>query len=242
MTAIQIEEKGAVCHARLVQPRINVQMLKELEDLCIYLEDESPSSIVVFRGHGGIFTKGIDLSDFSKQKPPDIHGFNKWERAVVGIERLKKVTFAAIEGECASGGVQIALACDFRIATADAVLALDEVKRGFLPGLATWRLPKYVGLGVAKHLVLTGRPLPAAEAERIGLVNRVCAAERLDAAIDAAVMEFLPVHGHVVALARRLLNESYAGDHENFLGSFLAAQHKAITTDPFIRVLQNALK
>lgn len=241
---IRLDEKGAVAFVTLDRPdtgnRITVQMVRELEEVCQYLEDESPASVVVFRGAGGIFTKGIDLGEFSAMKPPDIHGFQKWERSITAIERLKKVTVAAIEGECVGAGVQIALACDFRLATDDARLVLDEVKQGFLPGMATFRLAKYTGMGTARYLVLSCQPLGADEALRVGLVSRVCAKDRLDQEIQKAVMEFLPVNGPTVALARRLLNESFCLDQEDFLGGFLAAQNKCITTDPFVRVLQGA--
>lgn len=242
--ALRVEEKGAVACVTLCRPEagnaVNVQMVRELEDVCQYLEDDSPSSVVVFRGAGGTFTQGVDLSEFSAMKPPDIHGFAKWERAIVAVERLKKVTIAVIEGECRGAGVQLALACDFRLASEHASLVLDEVKRGFLPGMATFRLAKYVGMGQARYLMLSCQPLGAAEAARVGLVTRVCPGDRLEAEMQRAVMEFLPVNGTTVALARRLLNESFSQDHEDFLGGFLAAQNRAITTDPFIRILQEA--
>ena len=215
-------------------------MVRELEEVCQYLEDESPSSVVVFRGAGGVFTKGIDLQEFSSRKPPDIHGFQKWERCMVAVERLKKVTMAVIEGDCVGAGLQLALVCDFRLATETARLVLDEVKQGFLPGMATFRLAKYVGMGVARHLMLSCQPVGAEEGLRVGLLSRVCAQESLEEAIQGVVMEYLPVHGQTVALARRLMNESFSQDHENFLGGFLAAQNRCITTDPFIRVLQEA--
>lgn len=238
-TTLKVVEAGAVCHVTLTRDRINVPMVRELEELCGWLEDEATAAVVVFRGEGGNFSRGIDLGDFSLQRPPDIHGFHKWERALAAVERLKKVTVAVLDGDCIGGGVQLALACDFRLARHDAVLLLDEVKRGFLPGLATYRIAKYVGLGTAKHLVLSGRAVTAAEAIGMRLVDRVCAAEQVEAEIDRAVMEFLPVNGTAVALARRLLNESYGHGHEDFLGSFLAAQQVAITSEPFLRILRD---
>lgn len=246
LQVVKVEERGALCCITLNRPEagncISVQMLRDLEEVCNYLDDESPSSVVVFRGAGGTFTKGIDLADFSSRRAPDIHGFNKWERVVVAIERLRKVTVAAVEGECIGGGVQVALACDFRLATEEAVFLLDEVKRGFLPGLATYRLAKYLGLGRAKQMILSCQPVAAMEALRIGLADRVCPAAKLDEELDRLVMEFLPVNGSTVALARRLLNESFAKNHEDFLGGFLAAQHKCITSEPFIRILQEAYR
>ncbi|HXE73288.1 MAG TPA: enoyl-CoA hydratase/isomerase family protein [Candidatus Nitrosotenuis sp.] len=243
---VQIEERGALCYVTLHRPeadnRINVQMVRDLEEVCHHLDDDSPSSVVVLRGAGGNFTRGMDFSEFSLTRPPDIHGFNKWERSVVALERLKKVTIAQIEGACIGGGVQLALACDYRLAVQGAELCLDEVKHGFLPGMATYRLAKYVGLGKAKYLMLTCKTLTAEEALEWGLVDRVCAPERLEEELGKLIVEFLPVNGTVVALARRLLNESYGADYEHFLGSFLAAQARAIVSEPFVRHFQAALR
>lgn len=238
-TTLEVSERGIVCEVRFLHDRITVAMVRELEELCDYLDDQSPSAVVVLRGSDGHFCRGIDLSDFSLHRPPDIHGFNKWERSLAALERLKKVTLAVVEGDCRGGGVQVALACDYRLATADATLTVDEVKMGFLPGMATFRLPKHVGMGVARHLVLSGRTVGAEEAQRIGLVHRVCASAALTPEIERTVMEFMPVNGTVVAMARRLLNESYSNSHEDFLGTFLAAQHRAISGESFMRRLQD---
>jgi enoyl-CoA hydratase/carnithine racemase len=237
-TTLAVEDRGVVCEVTLTRDRINVAMVRELDELCAWLDDECASSVVVFRGTTSRFTRGIDLGDFSLQRPPDIHGFGKWERALSAIERLKKVTVAAIEGECRGGGVQLALACDARIASSSAVFAVDEVKNGFLPGMATWRLAKYLGMGRARWLILTGQEMTADQALAAGLLGAVCNPGEVEGVIERTVMAFLPVNGTVVALARRLLLEGYAKSHEDFLGDFLAAQHRAISGESFMRRVQ----
>lgn len=235
-TALEVTENDGVCRVTLRAERIAAAMVADLEALCAWLDDESDCDVVVFDGRDGRFSRGIDLSDFSTRRPPDIHGFSKWERVLSEIERLKKITIAAIDGECRGGGVQLALACDHRIATPAAALVLDEVKNGFLPGLATWRLAKYVGMGAARWLALSCQPVSAHDAQRLGLVGLVT--DDLDAAIDEAVHAFRPVNGSVVALTRRLLIDGYGKSHEDFMGDFLAAQHRAISDAPFLRRLQ----
>lgn len=235
-TTLEVAERDGVCHVTLRAERIAAAMVADLEALCAWLDDDCACDLVVFRGRDGRFTRGIDLSDFSTRRPPDIHGFNKWERVLTDIERLKKITFAAIDGECRGGGVQLALACDHRIATPATAFVLDEVKSGFLPGLATWRLAKFVGMGAARWMTLSCQPVAAAEALRMGLVGQV--ADDLDDAIDEAARAFRPVNGTVVALTRRLLNDAYSKSHEDFMGDFLAAQHRAISDEPFLRRLQ----
>lgn len=239
MSRVRVEEQGAVCHLVLVGSRIDVPLVRELEEAVYRIEDESPASLVVLRGAEGRFSEGIDLGEFTLDRPPDIHGFHRWEKALDALEKLKKATVAVLEGPVRGGGVHLALACDVRIAAESARLCLDEVKLGFLPGMATWRLPKFVGLGRARELVMTARTLDAAEAQRLGLVDRVCADADVETTLKRTLADLLPVNGTTVALARRLLNEAYSAGYEDAVGNFLAAQARAITTEPFIRNLQH---
>lgn len=226
------EERGDIATVTLKRPRIDVRQIRELERVCDQLEDVSTAKAVVFRGHSA----GIDFADFDPREPLDIHGFNKWEKLVSRIERLNKVTVAAVDGPCVGGGVQIVLACDQRVCTPAASFRLPEVKMGFLPGMATWRLAKYVGLGTAKRLVLTGETVSAEEAARLGLVDLVDA--DLDAALARTFEALAPMHVVAVTLARRLLNESFAAQPEDAIGNFLAAQHRAISQTAFLETLK----
>ena len=133
------------------------------------------------------------------------------------------------------------LLCDARIAERRATFCFNEVKRGFLPGMATFRLTKYIGLGRAKNLVLTGRTLSAGEAQEWGLLDRVCEAPEFDAALQETVNGLLPFHPVALQMARRLLSESFATSYEDFLGHFLAAQHRAINSEAFERLVAQAI-
>jgi len=212
---------------------ISAEMVMELEEVCNFLEDESDDPIVVIRGAGGTFSCGIDLADFPVDSKPDVHGFNKWERACRTLERLPKVTIAAIEGECAGGGFQLALTCDVRVATRGADFHLHEVRDGFLPGMGTFRLAKYIGLGRARRLAITGRHVGGEEAERLGLVDHLCEAGDLEGGLAAAIEELGDVNPVAVDLTRRLFDESFENTYEDFIGFFLAAQHRAIQTEAF---------
>ena len=180
------------------------------------------------------------MKAFDPGKPLDIHGFHKWEKALTWIERLPKFTIAAIRGKCVGAGLHLALVCDQRIATPDAQFRLDEVGRGFLPGMTTFRLAKYVGLGRAKSMVLAGKELDGAEAERWGLVDQVVAPQELEDAVTALIQAWTPENAIALELARRLLNESYGIQYEEFIGNFLAAQHRAITSERFLQLLKKA--
>ena len=239
-TTLTVEEEGPVCRVTLQQPLIDVARVSDLELLGDYLLDDSPAQVVVFRAGPSGFCHGIDLGEMAHKGTPDVHGFSRWERCLHTLEKLHKVTIAAIEGRCLGGGLQLALACDVRLATSTATLGLDELKRGFLPGLATWRLARQIGLGQARYLMLSSKVLGAPEARSLGLVEAVCEPGELETTLHELITSMLPVHGHAVALARRLLLESASKSYESFLGDFLAAQHKAVSSEPFLSLLRAA--
>ncbi len=232
---LQYAERGDIAHVTFNQPTINMAMVRELTQVCDHLDDDSPCKVVVFRGQG-CFSRGIDFRDFRPDTPMDIHGFNKWEKCCVRIERLPKATISLIEGDCRGGGAQLALVTDARIAHPDAIIQFDEVHKGFLPGMATFRLAKHIGLGRAKRLIMQCPEVSADEALSLGLIDTVSA--DLDQALTEAIAAFGPIHTVAVYLARRLLNESYEVDFENGLGHFLAAQHRAISQSAFLDTIK----
>lgn len=229
---LSFDERGDLAILTLKRTRINVKQIRELERVLDHLEDVSKAKALVIRGH----SEGIDFLDFDPREAMDIHGFNKWEKLVNRLEALDKVTVALIDGPCVGGGFQLTLVCDQRICVPGATFQLPEVRLGFLPGMATYRLAKYVGLGHAKRIVMTGTAIGAEEAQRLGLVDAVDA--DLDAALERTLASFGPMHTVAFTLARRLLNESYGTQAEDALGNFLAAQHRAISQTAFLDTLR----
>jgi len=228
-----VDEREEIATITLHEPggngEIDLAALEDLETLMVWLEDESSCSLVVFCGTAGVFCPGLNPAAFGPGTTDSIHTHNRWEKALVALERLPKVTLAAIDGVCVGAGVQLALACDHRIATTSTSMQLPEVKHGYLPGMALFRLAKYVGLGVAKRLVLSGVPWSATDALGWGLVDWVCEPDLLASTLEQVAEQILPVNGDTVRLARRLLNESFAEPIEDVLGSLLAAQHRCIS-------------
>jgi len=236
--SLNFEERDGVAFITLNRPGgncINVQMVADLTDVCDRLEDDSTASHVVFRGAGGVFSKGVDFSDFHPDKPMDIHGFNKWEKICRRLEKLPKTTVALVEGPAIGGGFQLLLTCDLRLATPEASFQMPEVHMGFLPGMATFRLAKYVGLGRAKRMMLTAETFNADTALQLGIIDRIDEAEAALAWADEALG---PKHSVAVELARRLLNESFGDSWEDAVGHFLAAQHRAISQTAFLETLK----
>ena len=241
---LQVKKAGNVVTATLNRPKskntINMQMVADLNDLMENLEDSDDVAVFVLRGSSDVFCSGIDLKDFSVEKNPNIYGIQKWEQMCRRLERLDKFTVAAIQGDCTGGGVQLVLACDARFAVKRSKFCLNEVKLGFLPGMATFRLAKYVGLGRAKNLILTGREFNAEEAVSFGILDQICEPSQFEETLQATIDNLLPFHPVALEMGRRLLNECYEASYEDFLGDFLAAQHRAINSDSFKKLIAQA--
>lgn len=233
---LDLVEADGIATVTLKRASINVRQLKELTAVCDHLEDVSDARVVVFRGSEGVFSRGVDFGEFHPDQPLDIHGFNKWEKLCTRLERLPKATIALVDGPAVGGGLQIALVCDLRLATPRASFQLPEAHLGFLPGMATFRLAKYIGLGHAKRFMLTCEVLDAARAADLGMIDRVV--DDLDAGLVWAIDALGPNHSVAVTLTRRLLNESYSNSQEDAIGHFLAAQHRAISQGAFAETLR----
>ncbi len=243
---LKVLQEGGVVTAFLERPEsrnaINMQMVNDLRHLIDAIDDARDVSVLVLRGSRDVFTCGIDLREFAAHEKRNIYGLQKWEQVCRELERLNKFTVAAVQGECTGGGFQLALSCDARIAERRAVFCFDEVKLGFLPGMATFRFAKYVGLGRAKSLILTGRKIRAEEALSWGILDRVCDQVSFEEALTQVVNDLLPFHPVALEMARRLLDESYATSYETFLGHFLAAQYRAINSEAFDRLVARAAR
>jgi len=154
---------------------------------------------VVITGSGErAFCAGADLKERSGMSEADVHAFHESLRSAFrGVEAAPQAFVAAINGAALGGGLELALACDLRVAVETAELGLPEVGLGIIPGGGgTVRLPRAIGVARAKDLILTARRVTAAEALALGLVSRVAPAGRLREealALAASVARNAPV-------------------------------------------------
>ena len=173
---------------------INRQMARELVDACKQIEDDSAFRVAIFTGAGErAFSAGMDLKERAETAFSPIDRRNQKISQTIhtqsrAIAAMTKPTIAAIRGYCVGGGLEMALACDMRVAAEDAKLGLTEVRRGLIPGAGgTQRLPRAVGVAKALEICLTGDNVTGSEALRLGLVNiAVPAADVIKAAEDLA--------------------------------------------------------
>jgi enoyl-CoA hydratase/3-hydroxyacyl-CoA dehydrogenase len=161
---------------------LTVNLLKELSDSLDELEEKDDIRVVVITGSGRAFSAGADVTQFMGVTPFKAAIFSRRFQEITNkIEYYTKPVIMMINGFCLGGGMEIALSGDFRFASELAMLGQPEINLGIIPGAgATQRMPRIVGISKAKELIYSGEMIPASEALKIGLVDRVFPPEKLE--------------------------------------------------------------
>ena len=213
---VERREDG-VAVLRLDNPKVNalsMELLRQLEAAALALHDDPPGAVVV-TGGDRLFAAGAEIAEFRSEEdpsqviPPDQAAFlgGHFLRALNAVADIPRATIAAVSGFALGGGCELALACDFRVASEKAKLGQPEVLLGIIPGGGgTQRLARLVGPARAKDLVFTGRQVGAEEALAMGLVDEVVPHEEVHDRALAKAAEL--AQGAVVAqgLAKRAID------------------------------------
>jgi enoyl-CoA hydratase len=218
--SVRADRDGAVAILTLDRPEamnaLDVQTLSTLRDRLLELRDGGDVRAIVLTGAGDrAFAAGADIKYMSEL---GVDGAQEWAELGQQVGQLLEThpapTIAAINGFALGGGCELALACDIRYAAAGAKIGQPEINLGIIPGWGgTQRLARVCGLGVAKELILTGRPIDADEALRIGLVTAVFEpAELLDGAVATAQL-LASKSTLALAAAKVAINHVLQGDH-----------------------------
>ena len=187
-----LERDAAVATVTINRPKVlnalNATTLDELRRVMLDLKRDPSIHAVILTGAGDrSFVAGADINELAAHTPTSSREFALSGQHVFDIiEHLGKPVIAAINGYALGGGCELAMACTLRVAADHAKLGQPEINLGLLPGYAgTQRLPRLVGKGRALEMMLTGAPIGAVEAERIGLVNRVVPGAELASTVKA---------------------------------------------------------
>jgi enoyl-CoA hydratase len=177
---IEVADHGGVVRLTITRPKalnaLNSDVLAELETVLGKLVARDDLRAVLITGAGEkAFVAGADIAEMRDKTPEQARVFaGQALRTIKGLETLPVPVVALVNGFCLGGGCELALACDWAVASDNAIFGQPEVGLGVIPGFGgTQRLPRRVGPAMALDLVTTGRKIDAAEALRIGLVNRV---------------------------------------------------------------------
>lgn len=214
MNVVLIEDRGAVRHVVMNRPEkrnaMNDELIRGLAEALHASAHDPDVRCVVVRGEGAMFSSGMDFAALGALAgdPRRLREFRSGVLTAWNLcEEMTKPTIAQIHGGCIGGAMELALACDLRVMAADAVIGLVETRVGLIPDVGgSSRLPSVVGVGRAKEMIMTSKLIDGAEAERIGLVNRVAPADELDQATQQLVDELLQCSPLAIGLAKRVID------------------------------------
>ena len=160
---------------------LNLNVMTRLYQLFSELENDEEVLVIIITGMGSkAFVAGADIKEIKEAGDKRTEVIRKGQGIFFKIRNSRKVVIAAVNGYALGGGCELAMACDIRIASENAKLGFPETTLGLMPGYGgTQFLPRLIGIGRAKYMILTGESLTATEAYRFGLVEKVCSHENL---------------------------------------------------------------
>ena len=217
------EKRDGISTITINRPKVNVMNEETVLEILSRLEDagkDEDVKVVVITGAGEkAFCAGLDLTtmkDINVIKAVEVT--KRGQKLTLAIEELGKPVIAAINGYALGGGLELAMACDIRVASENARVGQTEVNVGLIPGWGgTQRLPRLVGKGIAKELVFTGKMIDAKTAERIGLINLVVPPEKLKLAVEELAKVIMSKPPIAIKLAKELINNSIETDQRTGL-------------------------
>jgi enoyl-CoA hydratase len=227
------EEHGKVARITLNRPErlnaMNNQATIDLNTAADAIAGEESVRLVVITGAGRSFCTGIDLKQLSANQIEMVY-HQRFERALRTLETMEKLVVVGIKEYCLGGGLQLALAADIRIAAENAILGLPAVKECLVPGLSTFRLARYVGLGRAKRLILSGANVSAEQAYQIGLVDHIVPLTEFEGRLEGIVQEYLANNSKAMRLSKLLINGTFSMDYDPALSRYFELQEIAQTS------------
>jgi len=222
VSVLDVSLENGVQWLRLNRPEsmnaVNAELRAALAAAVRDAERSPEVRVVVVTGSGRAFCSGADVREFASREGAVEAISGEYERILTGLRTMPKPVIAALNGVAAGIGASIAMACDLRYATPEAALVEAFVKIGLTPdGGATWFLPRFIGTAKAFEIMYTGDPLPAADAERFGLYNRVVPADSLEETVRDLAQALARGPAMALAAAKRSVNFSANSTFEEAL-------------------------
>jgi enoyl-CoA hydratase/carnithine racemase len=222
------EKQGCLGRVTLNRPHllnaVNNQATLDLIAVADLIAADPELRVTILTGAGErSFSTGIDLKELSSGKIEQVY-HHQFERALRTLETCDKIIIAAINGWCLGGGLQLALACDVRIARSDSQLGLPAVKECLIPGMSVFRLPRFIGLGRAKRLILSGENITARQALDMGLVEYVFEPAEFADKVEQVAGAFLKTASVGARQAKLLTTQAFDYDHAVLIQRYFDAQ------------------
>ncbi len=214
LNRIALAVEPPVARITLHNPPLNVidiPMMEELASVLAQIEGDQTISTVVFRGEDKGFSAGVDIAAHTREKVSSM--LEKFHGVVRALLTSKKVTIAAVHGNCLGGGAELAMMCDIVITTDNATWGFPEINLGGFPPVAATALGALIGHKRATDLILTGATVRGTEAAEIGLATRAVTADNMDAAIKEALEHLQKQSPVALAIAKKAI---YSWDSIHF--------------------------
>jgi enoyl-CoA hydratase len=213
-TTLLVETADGVTLIRLNRPEalnaLNSQLLDELSQALDAAEADEAVRCVVLTGSERAFAAGADIKEMSDKSYAQMFSQDFFTKGARRIEQFRKPIVAAVAGYALGGGCELAMLCDVISAAETAKFGQPEINLGVVPGIGgTQRLTRFVGKSKAMDMILTARMMDAAEAERVGLVSRVVAADKLLDEARATAAKIASLSPLTVMMAKELVNAAY---------------------------------
>jgi 2-(1,2-epoxy-1,2-dihydrophenyl)acetyl-CoA isomerase len=197
---------------------------KQLGDAIKQVERDDAVRVVVLTGSGRAFCSGADVTEMAQEggmrSPEDVGNVlrNEYMPMLTRLRTMPKPVIAAMNGPAVGIGASYALACDIRIAVPEAYLLEAFVNIGLAPdGGVSWLLPRMAGTGVAYEMFFTGKPLSATDAHRLGIINRLVPADRLETEVRELAGHLVSQPRQAMAAAKRAVNHALESSYEEAL-------------------------
>ena len=206
MSTVTLEKSNGIARVIMNKPPLNVvdvAMMQELDAALKSLKGDSETKVVVLAAQGRAFSAGVEVADHTPDKVDSMiktfHGifYTLWS--------LEQPVVAAVQGAALGGGCELAIGCDFIVASEKAKFGQPEIKLGVFAPIATLMLPKLIGRMKTNELLLTGDTIDAREAERIGLVNKVAPVESFEQEVNAFVNRLAVLSGAALRMSKRAI-------------------------------------
>lgn len=212
---IQVDLKDGLGTITLNRPPVNIfniAMMNEINSALEAWEGMKDLKVILFQAEGKCFSAGVDVGEHMGDLAPKmIEAFHRIFRI---LDRLGTTTVASVYGSCLGGGCELAIFCDFVVASESMKLGQPEIQVGVFPPIAAQLMPRIIGRKAASELILSGRIINAEEALQMGLINRVVKEEDLEKETQAFIKPYLKLSAEVLRLAKKAITAGLMDDLE----------------------------
>jgi enoyl-CoA hydratase len=235
LETLKVEKDDKIARVTLNRPdrlnAVNGESARDLDAVTQLLAADNDARMVTIDGAGQAFCAGLDLKEMPledtdpREMPPMMP---EWENAMRRLETMEPLTICLIDGYAIGGGLQIALGADIRVCTPSAELGLTAIEESLIPGLGTWRLPRYIGLGRATKMNTLGNLIDGEESRRIGLVDHLVDEETKYEEFEEIVDQYMANNSIGARLTQQMTLDAFDQNYEEALEQYLELQQQCI--------------